>query len=171
MPGFVTSLGYTANDAVVTISSAVLGAGQGLGRNQQNVANTINDYFNNGGMLPSSFSHIFSLSGSRLGDALSQVSGEAATDAQQGAFQLMNGFFGIMLDPAMGGAGHAGGGPALGFAAERESRAAPWGPPGSGVVVGVTGFEPAASSSRTTRATKLRHTPVWFRPEGLSQST
>ncbi len=27
-------------------------------------------------------------------------------------------------------------------------------------LVGVTGFEPAASSSRTTRATKLRHTPV-----------
>lgn len=27
-------------------------------------------------------------------------------------------------------------------------------------VVGVTGFEPAASSSRTTRATKLRHTPL-----------
>ena len=26
--------------------------------------------------------------------------------------------------------------------------------------VGVTGFEPAASSSRTTRATKLRHTPL-----------
>ena len=28
-----------------------------------------------------------------------------------------------------------------------------------GKMVGVTGFEPAASSSRTTRATKLRHTP------------
>ena len=27
-------------------------------------------------------------------------------------------------------------------------------------MVGVTGFEPATSSSRTTRATKLRHTPV-----------
>jgi hypothetical protein len=27
-------------------------------------------------------------------------------------------------------------------------------------VVGVTGFEPAASSSRTKRATKLRHTPM-----------
>jgi hypothetical protein len=26
-------------------------------------------------------------------------------------------------------------------------------------VVGVTGFEPATSSSRTTRATELRHTP------------
>ena len=28
------------------------------------------------------------------------------------------------------------------------------------VLVGVTGFEPAASSSRTKRATKLRHTPI-----------
>ena len=27
-------------------------------------------------------------------------------------------------------------------------------------MVGVTGFEPATSSSRTTRATKLRHTPI-----------
>jgi hypothetical protein len=27
-------------------------------------------------------------------------------------------------------------------------------------LVGVTGFEPATSSSRTKRATKLRHTPV-----------
>jgi autotransporter-associated beta strand protein len=119
MPGFVTSLGYTANDAVLTISSAVLGVGQGLGRNQQNVANAINGYFNNGGMLPTNFSDIFSLSGSRLGDALSRVSGEGATGAQQGAFQLMNGFLGIMLDPAMGGTGFAGGRQALGFAAER----------------------------------------------------
>lgn len=27
-------------------------------------------------------------------------------------------------------------------------------------MVGVTGFEPATSSSRTTRATKLRYTPI-----------
>ena len=33
------------------------------------------------------------------------------------------------------------------------------------VLVGVTGFEPAASSSRTKRATKLRHTP-WQSPPG-----
>ena len=32
--------------------------------------------------------------------------------------------------------------------------------PSVDAVVGVTGFEPAASSSRTTRATKLRHTPL-----------
>ena len=120
MPGFVTSLGYTANDAVLTISAAALGAGQALGRNQQNVASTINDYFNNGGMLPAGFSNIFSLSGSRLNDGLSRVSGEAAAGAQQGAFQLMNGFFATMLDSAMGGGGTAGGGRAFGFAAERD---------------------------------------------------
>src|SRR5690606_24851892 len=34
--------------------------------------------------------------------------------------------------------------------------------------VGVTGFEPATSSSRTTRATKLRHTPFRACPEYLT---
>ncbi len=41
---------------------------------------------------------------------------------------------------------------------EDAQRPAPGGT-GLCVLVGVTGFEPAASSSRTTRATKLRHTP------------
>ena len=36
--------------------------------------------------------------------------------------------------------------------------------------VGVTGFEPATSSSRTTRATKLRHTPLASR-KGLAHSS
>src|SRR5581483_9555935 len=34
--------------------------------------------------------------------------------------------------------------------------------------VGVTGFEPATSSSRTKRATKLRHTPVLVTEEKSS---
>ena len=44
----------------------------------------------------------------------------------------------------------------------RPDRAAgPEGPDrGSGSMVGLTGFEPAASSSRTRRATKLRHSPI-----------
>jgi hypothetical protein len=33
----------------------------------------------------------------------------------------------------------------------------------AGLLVGVTGFEPMASSSRTKRATKLRHTPMVLR--------
>ncbi len=35
-------------------------------------------------------------------------------------------------------------------------------------MVGVTGFEPAASSSRTTRATKLRYTPMFSAGRFLS---
>ena len=41
-------------------------------------------------------------------------------------------------------------------------------------LVGVTGFEPATSSSRTMRATKLRHTPNspdWVRAEWQSSRT
>ena len=37
-------------------------------------------------------------------------------------------------------------------------------------VVGVTGFEPAASSSRTTRATKLRHTPLQLEKSTLLEA-
>jgi hypothetical protein len=34
-----------------------------------------------------------------------------------------------------------------------------------GLTVGVAGFEPTTSSSRTKRATKLRHTPMALRPQ------
>lgn len=37
-------------------------------------------------------------------------------------------------------------------------------------MVGVTGFEPAASSSRTTRATKLRHTPLQLEKSTLPRA-
>src|SRR5690625_3679271 len=39
------------------------------------------------------------------------------------------------------------------------------------LMVGVTGFEPATSSARTTRATKLRHTPVEPRTAGHRETT
>lgn len=37
-------------------------------------------------------------------------------------------------------------------------------------MVGVTGFEPATSASRTLRATKLRHTPLFATSEPLRES-
>src|SRR5262249_60330006 len=86
--------------------------------NQCNVANVINAFFNNGGALPPAFANLFGLTGVNLGNALSQLSGEAATGAQQAAFQLTNQFLGIMLDPFVDVAGT--GGPALGFAPRRE---------------------------------------------------
>jgi uncharacterized protein with beta-barrel porin domain len=129
---FNAPLSYTATDVILNLT-ATLGALTTLGVpnapsacafsiNQCNVANALNAFFNNGGALPPAFVNLFGLTGVNLGNALSQLSGEAATGAQQAAFQLTNQFLGIMLDPFVDGrSGVAGtGGPALGFAPGRE---------------------------------------------------
>jgi hypothetical protein len=99
-----------------------LGTLGGLSGNQHNVANALNNVFNTGGTLPPGFSTVFGLTGSNLGNALSSLSGEATTGGQQASFQMTNQFLGLMLDPFMDGrSGIAGsGGPALGFAPERD---------------------------------------------------
>ncbi len=123
--GFTASLSYTATDAILNLTAnlgggpSALGTG-GLSINQQNVANALNNFFNNGGTLPPGFATIFGLTGANLGNALTQLSGEAATGAQQPAFQLTNQFLGIMLDPFVDGRGDVTGGGAIGFAPERE---------------------------------------------------
>lgn len=119
LPGFSESLSYTSTDVFLT-PTAQLGAGGGLGRNQQNLANAINNFFNTGGTLPAAFVPLFGLSGANLGNALSQNSGEASAGAQQGAFQLMTGFLGLMIDPSVDGRGGSGG-TAVPFAPERAT--------------------------------------------------
>jgi autotransporter-associated beta strand protein/T5SS/PEP-CTERM-associated repeat protein len=129
---FTASLSYTATDVNLNLTAA-LGALTALGVpnapntcafsiNQCNVAGAINAFFNNGGTLPGAFANIFGLTGVNLGNALTLLSGEAATGAQQAAFQLTNQFLGIMLDPFVDGRNSVAGagGPALGFAPERE---------------------------------------------------
>src|SRR5262249_36612216 len=86
---------------------------------QCNVANALNAFFNNGGALPPSFATIFGLTGANLANALTLLSGEAATGGQQVAFQLTNQFLGIMLDPFVAGRNEVNG-RAIGFAPERE---------------------------------------------------
>jgi outer membrane autotransporter protein len=57
---------------------------------------------------------------------LTLLSGEAATGAQQGAFQLGGQFLGLMLDPFVDGRGGGGAnGGAIGFAPEREASLPP----------------------------------------------
>ncbi|HEX5845996.1 MAG TPA: autotransporter outer membrane beta-barrel domain-containing protein [Rhodoplanes sp.] len=113
--GFAADLSYGANDVFLNLSAA-LGLSSALSRNERNVANAINGYFNNGRALPPNFYALFGLTGANLATALTQLSGEAATGAQYGAFQLTNQFFSMMLDPLVyGGAGMVGGGGA-GFA-------------------------------------------------------
>jgi outer membrane autotransporter protein len=120
LPNFAASLSYTPTDVVFNIVAA-LGSGTQLNQNQQNVATTLNSFFNNGGTLPPNFLNVFGLTGSNLTNALTLLSGEPATGAQQGAFQLGSQFLGLMLDPFVDGRSGVGGaaGPALGFAPDR----------------------------------------------------
>jgi fibronectin-binding autotransporter adhesin len=123
--GFTASLSYTATGAILNLT-ANLGGGPGgpsalacaFSVNQCNVANALNVFFNNGGALPANFLPIFNLTGANLANALTLLSGEAATDGQQVGFQLTNQFLGVMLDPFVDGRSGAGGG-AIGFAPER----------------------------------------------------
>jgi hypothetical protein len=119
--GFGGTLSYTPTTVVLGLTSQ-LGRNGGLGQNQQNVANAINNFFNNGGALPPAFFDIFGLTGANLANALSQLTGEAATGAQQSAFQLMDEFLNFMVDPLVDGGGDTGsaGGQAMGFAPSRR---------------------------------------------------
>jgi autotransporter-associated beta strand protein len=128
--GFSANLSYSATDVILNLTAtlgqpsgpAALGT-SGLSINQKNVANSLNTSFNSGGALPPNFVTVFGLTGGALGNALSSLSGEAATGAQQAAFQIGNQFLGLMLDPFVDGRGGVGGagGPALGFAPEQEA--------------------------------------------------
>jgi uncharacterized protein with beta-barrel porin domain len=91
--------------------------------NQLGVGRAIDNFFNNGGTLPPTFVSLYGLSGANLTNALDQLSGEAATGAQQVGFQLGNQFLNLMLDPFVDGRSGVGGAdhPALGFAPERET--------------------------------------------------
>jgi autotransporter-associated beta strand protein len=127
--GFAANLSYTNTNVILNL---IAGLGQpggpglvgstGLSGNQQNVANAINSFFNNGGALPPAFVSLFGLTGGNLANALTALSGEAATGSQQVGFQLTNQFLSLMLDPFVDGrSGMTGvGGPAMGFAPERE---------------------------------------------------
>ena len=119
--GFIETLSYVGNTVMLNVTTTLGGTGtpgnggQG-GGNQQNVTDTLVNYFNNGGMLPPAIVAMFGLTGNNLSVASSQLSGEAATGAQSSAFQLMGAVLGLMTDPFVEGRG--GGGNAIGFAAE-----------------------------------------------------
>ena len=126
-PNYAVSLTNTATDVFLHLT-AQLGNGSGLPPNQQGVGNIINNNFNNGGSLPSAIIPLFTLTGSNLGNALSQLTGEAATGAEASAFQLMNEFLNVMLDPFVDGRGFTASGAsgsAFGFAPDQSDNLAP----------------------------------------------
>jgi autotransporter-associated beta strand protein len=115
--GASDSLSYSADDVYLNLKAGFT-TYTGLNTNQQNVANTLTNYFNTTGGIPGAF---FGLSP----NGLTRIDGEAATDAAQGAFLLMDQFLELMLDPFVDGRGggnfQSGGGGAYGFAPEQQT--------------------------------------------------
>jgi autotransporter-associated beta strand protein len=99
---FIASLSYNAADTDVFLnltSKAVLFAQlPGLSGNQQNVANAITFFFNNGGSLPPSLSNlvIFDTAEQKY-VALSQLTGEAGTGAVKVTFNAQTGFLTLIF--------------------------------------------------------------------------
>jgi uncharacterized protein with beta-barrel porin domain len=129
LPGLSANLSYSATDVFLNLIASV-GSGAALNVNQQNVATSINTFFNSGGALPPALQTLFGLTGANLSNALMQIDGEAATGAERGAFDLMNQFLGLMLDPFVNGRGNAPGtggpsGGASGFAPEQQASLPP----------------------------------------------
>ena len=92
--------------------------GSGLNVNQQNVANTLTNFFNTTGGIPLAF-------GALTPAGLTQVSGESATGAQQTTFQAMSQFLGLLTDPFMGrGSGFGGATSPTGYAEEGDQASA-----------------------------------------------
>jgi uncharacterized protein with beta-barrel porin domain len=122
MPGLTATLTYTPTDVLLAFN-ANLGVGGNLNINQQNVANALNNFFNNGGALTAGFLPVFNLTGANLQNALTQLSGEANVDGEATTFQQMTQFLSLMLDPFVAGRNGigGGGGGALGFAPEQEA--------------------------------------------------
>jgi len=87
------SLSYDVNNVYLNFA---LNFGGGLNVNQQNVANTITNFFNSTGGIPLDFASLTPA-------GLTQVSGETATGSQPATFQAMTMFLGLMTDPFVSG--------------------------------------------------------------------
>ena len=94
-----------------------------LNQNQQSVANAIQNAINTTGNLPGPFFALASLPNGALQNALTQVSGEIATGSAGAAFQSMDHFLNLMLDPFLETriADGSTQGRALGFAPEQQT--------------------------------------------------
>jgi autotransporter-associated beta strand protein len=107
---FTSTLSYDANNAYLNLALNFVpnpgpNFGSGLSVNQQNVANTLVNFFNSTGGIPVAF-------GSLGPGGLAQASGELATRTQQTSFEAMNLFLGLLTDPFVAGRGDSAAPPA-----------------------------------------------------------
>lgn len=104
LPGFSASLSYSATDVYLTLDAALAAQAQasGAGANGQRIARLLDASFNTTGTMSAGFSPLYTLTGRNLGNALTQVSGEAGTGVQQTSFNAMDQFLGLLMDPGVG---------------------------------------------------------------------
>ena len=88
---------YDTHDAFLTLAPAMLHLPTGPPTNVINVATAVEAA--NTGTLPLAFQNLFNLPPQQLQNALTQLSGEAATGTQQAAFQITNEFLSLLVDP------------------------------------------------------------------------
>jgi autotransporter-associated beta strand protein len=102
--GFHSSLSYDPTHAYLDLALNFTppppgpNFGGGLNINQQNIANTLTNFFNATGGIAMVF-------GALSPGGLSQAAGETATGSQQTTFNAMTQFMGVMTDPFIGGRG------------------------------------------------------------------
>ena len=96
--GLSASITYTPTDVVLNLSSAFTQL-TGLNVNQTAVATALDRAFNGGVPVNPSFGALFGLPASALPGALTQLSGEIGTGAPTAAFQTIDQFLAVMLDP------------------------------------------------------------------------
>jgi T5SS/PEP-CTERM-associated repeat protein len=100
--GLSPSFNYTYSSSSTTERwlsfTSDIGGGENFNKNQQNVADTLNDYFNAGGSFAPGFGVLTSLTGEELAQGLSQVSGEVgATGGARALEQATTAFLGLMM--------------------------------------------------------------------------
>ncbi len=110
---FHDSLSYDATHAYLNLDLTFTTPATGtINGNQNNVANALINFFNTTGGIPLTFATLSA-------PALSQAAGETATGSQQGTFNAMTQFLGLMTDPFT--AGRANGANAPAYAEEEDS--------------------------------------------------
>jgi Autotransporter beta-domain len=117
--------------------------------NPTNVAGALDKFTNAGGALPAGFLNLLLLTPTAMVNGLSQLSGENNTDAQQGAFELMNSYLSLLSDPDA--TQRDGGGGSLGFASE----------PANARNAALPGAITSAYASMPAKAAALPYQPRW----------
>jgi autotransporter-associated beta strand protein len=99
---------YDANNVYHVLDPGEIILPSGTNGNQASVAGGINRAVLGGATPPAGFDTLLNMEGAPLKNALTQISGETATGAQQSTFNAMTMFMGQMTDPFIDGRGDMG---------------------------------------------------------------